>query len=367
MRRLRICYLGWGDHVHLERWAGYFANGAADVHVISFSGTGSYPSGVVQHRLGLKDRGDRWKRLKLRWLLSRIRPDIVHVHYAGFARYLDGVWDGPTVVTLWGSDIYRLSELPPSQATRVLSAIASADCVTCDSADLKRSVEQLCPGLEGRVHEIQWGVDTGHFIRRAADGEFSRELGINRRPVVLSPRNFTPLYNLEQIVEAFAAVCEALPNAILVLKNYRGDEQYKARVLGRARALGLDDHIRVVESIEYDRMPELYSLATVSVSVPSSDATPMSLLEAMACGVVPVCSDLPSIREWIDDGRNGYLVQAGDAVTLAERIARLLTDRVTTDAMAARNRRIVEERASQRVHMAAMMKLYEGLAARGGH
>jgi len=43
------------------------------------------------------------------------------------------------------------------------------------------------------------------------------------------------------------------------------------------------------------------------VSVPESDATSISLLEAMAFGCVPVVSDLPANREWIQNGVNGII------------------------------------------------------------
>ena len=106
---MKICFVGWGDHVHLERWAGYFANQGLEVSVISMSGPGDYPKGVSQYLLGLAQRGPRWKVLKLRYLLWKIKPDVVHVHWAHFANLLAKAWSGPLVVTAWGSDILRLS------------------------------------------------------------------------------------------------------------------------------------------------------------------------------------------------------------------------------------------------------------------
>jgi glycosyltransferase involved in cell wall biosynthesis len=357
---LRICFLGWGHHVHFERWAGHFFRDF-EVHVISVSDLGHYPPGVRQHRLGLSGRGPFWKKLRLRWLLRRICPDIVHVHYASFATLLHGVWSGPTVVTAWGSDIYRLGELPRQQTEEILTALGRADCVTCDSSDLREAIIGRCTGLRDRIHEVQWGVDTDHFVRRGDDSALRREFGVGQGPVVLSPRNFTPLYNLDTIVEAFARVVRAVPEATLILKNYGGDEGYKARVMGLVEQLRLDDHVRLIETIDYARMPELYSLATVAVSIPSSDATPMSLLEAMACGVAPVCSDLPSLREWIEDGTNGCLVPCKDAVAVAEGIEKLLTNPDEARRMALFNRSLVEQRASQAVHMDRMRQLYKGL------
>jgi glycosyltransferase involved in cell wall biosynthesis len=53
----------------------------------------------------------------------------------------------------------------------------------------------------------------------------------------------------------------------------------------------------------------LYSKAKIWVSIPESDATSISLLEAMACGCIPIVSDLPANREWIKSGVNGIVVK----------------------------------------------------------
>ena len=100
-----------------------------------------------------------------------------------------------------------------------------------------------------------------------------------------------------------------------------------------AQVRNLIDLAGVTAAVEYvDELPddraiaELYRRAAVAVSVPSSDGTPQSVLEAMACGAVPVLSDLPSLREWVDDGREAFLVPAGDSAAVASAISRLLTE-----------------------------------------
>jgi glycosyltransferase involved in cell wall biosynthesis len=358
---LNICFLGWGDHVHVERWAGYFARRGHHVSVISVSGKGNYPANVTQFVLGLRSRGLRWKRLRLAYLLWRVKPDVVHVHWAHFASLVTGRWNGPMIVTAWGSDLYRSQEFSAEDSSRLTEALRAAAIITCDSEDLAERI-RLLTGNKNGVAVIQWGVDTDVFYPAEPDPEFQRAWAEHGQPVVLSIRNFTPLYNLETIVEAFALVLRQVPEAILLMKKYNSHEGYVQAIQARIAKLGIEHAVRIVEQVAYERMPDLYRMARVTVSVPPTDATPMSLLEAMACGSVPIFTDLPSLREWIRDGHNGYLVAPDNANKLAECILRMLRSPQLAREFAERNCEIVRTRASQAISMDRMERIYRELA-----
>src|SRR6185436_313494 len=99
-------------------------------------------------------------------------------------------------------------------------------------------------------------------------------------------------------------VVAQVPNAMLLMKNYKGEGLYTQLIKKHIDALGLSESVRIVYDMPYERMRELYRMSTVTVSVPFSDATSMSVLEAMSCGSAPIVSDLPSLREWVQDGWN---------------------------------------------------------------
>lgn len=364
MRRaapLRICYLGWGDHVHLERWAGWFARAGRTVDVVSLSGEGSYPEGVTQHLLNPAGRGEWFSRLSLGWLLARRRPQLVHVHWAHFATLAAAVWKGPLVVTAWGSDIYRRDKFSDQEWQALGAALRRAQCVTCDSDDLAAQLRKEFDLPAQRVHVIQWGVDTRSFCPGEPSRQFVESLGLKGKRVVFSARNFTPLYNQESIVRAFAMLAADYPDLVLVMKRYGGDADYYAAIRALVTELGLDARVRFCESVPYERMPDFYRGAAVTVSVPFSDATPMALLEAMACGSVPVVSDLPSLREWVRDGENGRLVAADDVAALAGAIAQALDDAPLRRRAIDANLRFVKESASQDAHMRRMEGLLRAL------
>lgn len=358
---LRLFFAGWADHVHLERWAGYFARTGNEVGVFSFSDTGRYPESVIQSRIAFRDRGIFWRRLHLRWLLARFRPQIVHVHWAAFAHYFLGLWDGPLVITAWGSDVYRLDEQSPAARQQACAAFERADAITCDSEDLATAIGRLVPSCASRIAVIQWGVDTDLFSPTVDYSLLAKELKIEDRPVIFSARNFMPNYNHDVILHAFVLVKKAIPDAVLIMKNYNGKLDYLGAMRGLINELELEDSVRIIESIPYEQMPQLYALSQVTVSIPSSDATPMALLEAMACGSVPVFSDLPSLREWITSGSNGVLVNSSDVVCLSNSIINTIRNQELSKTIAATNRDLVESRGSQRFWMEKADQIYRML------
>jgi glycosyltransferase involved in cell wall biosynthesis len=356
MKPLRLAFFGWGQHVHVERWAGYFASAGHEVAVLSLNGRGSYPSSVRQYVLHCARSRPALADAELRLLLWRLRPDLVHVHWAQFAVPVVRVWGGALAVTAWGSDIYRRAEFSTEQWSSMCAAIRRADFITCDSEDLARVLVDQCGVATSAVNVVHWGVDTQVFAPGGSD--LATELGIADRRVVLSVRNFTPLYNQETVVDAFALAKKEVPSAFLLMKSYGGDPAYERKIRARIAARGLENDYRIVESIPYSAMPDLYRASHVSVSVPFSDATPVSLFEAMACGSFPIASRLPSLEEWIRNGENGFLVSPTDTEALARMLVRGLTDDAFRAKAIRSNRELVIARASQAMHMRRCECLY---------
>ena len=355
---MKICFTG-PKNLHTERWVTYFARQGHEVHLVIDEPV-DY-EGVIVHSLGLRQQKSlsyfvkKWFGLKK--VLHAIKPDILHTHYLtgeGYVSSLTGFH--PYVVTIWGNDIYLRPHVGRDERWFTQFVLKRADLITADSQDQIDAAVRLGadPG-KGRV--VQWGVDLKTF-RPEAVSDVRERLGFGDAPVVISQRKFDPLYNIDVVIAAFGDVLDVLPNARLILT---GSGQYEPDIRDLVRRSGLDASVHFTGYLPYNDLPLYLVAADISVSVPSSDGTAMTLLEAMACGVPLIVSDLPSNREWIQDGVNGFIVAVRDKEGLAQRMVQLLQSPPLRACFRQANLAQVRLRADHEVYMRYMETLYQNL------
>jgi glycosyltransferase involved in cell wall biosynthesis len=115
-----------------------------------------------------------------------------------------------------------------------------------------------------------------------------------------------------------------------------------------------------------DDMPEVLGQSAIACLPTYSEGLPKSLVEAAACGLPVVTTDIPGCRAVVSDGENGFLVPPRDARSLAAALRRLLVDPALRDRAGAAGRlRAVKEFSLARV-VDAHLKVYAELASRPG-
>jgi glycosyltransferase involved in cell wall biosynthesis len=120
-----------------------------------------------------------------------------------------------------------------------------------------------------------------------------------------------------------------------------------------------------VGDVDHQRMPALLRDHHLYVSTSLSDTTSVSLLEAMACGLFPIVSDIPANREWIEDGVNGCLVPVQQPMKLAMTIIDAWKDPSFRDRAVHANFELVRDKAEWNANMRAVRELFERLAGPG--
>lgn len=363
---MRIAYLSIGGHIHTERWLSYFVEKGHDVHLLTVQPAPIDGVRVHDIRTGLPFKPLHYAVAlgKVKRILRDIEPDLLHTHFlTGYGYW--GAFSGfrPFIMTVWGDDVYltpHQSFLKGWLARRVLTR---ADLVTGDSRDILDHAVLM--GADPDVcHVVLWGVDLTSF-RPEAPTDVRERLGIPEdAPVVLSIRSFTqPYYNIDVIVGTIPAVHAARPDAHYIFAGNEGDDDAFRELAG---SLGIDERAHFVGRIPHEELPAYMVASDVFVSVPSVDATAVSLLEAMACGSAVIVSGLASSLEWVEDGRSGVVVPAEDGQALTDAILRVAGSPELRSQLGAAASATIRERADHLKHMARMEELSAELVADRG-
>ncbi|MCK5328564.1 MAG: glycosyltransferase family 4 protein, partial [Candidatus Latescibacteria bacterium] len=359
-RKIRICFAAtWTHSPHMQAWINYFIrNEKYDVHIITHSK--EKVEGAKTYHLVA------WSKLKFisgplqtRWLLRRMRPDILHADsltpygfYAALSR------SHPMVVSCRGSDV-----LINPQRSRILACITKfvvkrADLIYAVGDHLSRRLISLGAD-EAKVTTITIGIDLDKFHPDAdKKGEIRKRLGWIENPLVVSTRNFESIYNLDLLIRAMPFVIKENSSVRFIMAGRGTQENY---LKGLVDELGMNEYVKFMGYIEQNELPKTLAGADIYVSTSLSDGISVSLLEGMACGCFPVVTDIPANRSWIQDGENGFLVPTDDPKFLADRISSAINSKALMEGARKKNSEQVKQRAAWEEIMRNIEKKYRSL------
>jgi L-malate glycosyltransferase len=335
---LRVLVAGWLNSPHVAAWAELVASAGHDVHVAGRMAPGwpeiepPFPSHRLPTRSPPPLRGFALSRA-LGQVARAVRPDLVHAHYLpeyGWMAAREQL--RPLICSAWGSDVLAVSGI---NRPRSRLALRKASLVFVDSEHLGQETRALAEG-DIHVEVVRWGLDLTAFS--PADRTRARAaLGLRLDgELVASVRGLKRVYNPELLFEAFARIRSRRPDARLLLKHPLSETP--ASVAAAVERLGLGDAVSVLGNIPAERLPDVYRAADVVVSLASSDSSPRSVWEALACARPVVVSDLPWARDELADGR--ALLVPLDAVAVADAIDRILGDSAVAAQLGAAGREL---------------------------
>lgn len=286
--------------------------------------------------------------------------DLVHAHFlvplGAIAAAVSG--SKPLFISLHGSDVY-LAERSKVVRQAARFAIERASAIVPCSEDLGRRVIEL--GADpGKVHVVPYGADPAIFGRPpdpAKREAIRRAAGAGDRPLVLFLGNLFPKKGVTHLIDAAVHVRAKVPDAQIVIA---GEGPLRASLEAQAASLGLaESTVRFMGRIEWSTVPDWYAASDVFV-VPSVidaagnvDGLPNVVLEAMACELPVVASDVAGIPQVIRDRDTGRLVKPGDPEALGGAIVEMLVDRPFAKSCGVRARAFIRteltwERAAER-------------------
>lgn len=259
----------------------------------------------------------------------------------------------PYLVTVHGTDLRIALEKKGIFKKMFFYICKRASHIHCVSKFQK--IELLRMGLpEEKISVFPMGVNID-FIKYG----MKRESDLQKNNfTILSNRNLVPIYNVSLFIRSIPIIIKEFPNVKFVIA---GEGPEREKLEKEVDNLNLRSSVKFIGRILHKEMPELLTTSDIYVSTSLYDGTSVSLLEAMASGCFPVVSDIPSNREWIEDGKNGFLFPVDDENTLAKKILQAIHDNELRKKARKLNYFLIQERTLWPVCIYKTKQIYEAM------
>lgn len=305
-------------------------------------------------------------------MIRRERPDVVHTHTAkaGFVgRIAAWLARTPVIVHTFHGHVFSGYFGPKKTNLYLLLERACARLSTriiTLSETLKRELTDVYSIAQfDRIEIIELGFDLDRLAADEPGDEQSRtfrayyEIPQDARLVGIVGR-LVPIKNHELFLQAAQQVADHLPDAMFIVV---GDGERREALSALTRQLGIADRVRFTGWLT-DVRPVYKALDTLVLSS-DNEGLPVSLIEAMAAGVLVVSTAVGGVSDLLENGRLGAIVPPHDVHQMAEAIIRTLTDPATTQ-IAVRAQSAVLERYTIERSAARTGELYRRLLNQRG-
>jgi glycosyltransferase involved in cell wall biosynthesis len=307
--------------------------------------------------------------LRLARILREVRPDIVHTHTAKagavgrFAALVAGRPRPVVVHTFHGHVLRGYFGAAGSRMFRAIERILAlaSDRLVAVSPEVRDELVGLGVAPASKFEVIRLGIDLEPRVRFDGDPlEVRRRLGIPTEAFLVGWfGRMTAVKRTDDLVRVLVALRRHGVDAALLLV---GDGDDRPRLEQLAHELGVARSCLFL-GYQEDVAP-FYAISDAVVLTSANEGTPVTIIEALAAGRPVVVTAVGGVADVVEDGVTGYLVGAGDADAMADRLARLAADPSLAAALGAEGRRRVTERYAVSRLVDDVDRLYRSLLSR---
>lgn len=271
------------------------------------------------------------------------KPDLIHAHFSypdGFGMIgLAKKWNIPLVISALGTIERKVAYEGSYTSRQIIKAMNFADKVLSVSEDLKLHIVNL--GInENKVIVVPNGVDTEKF--KPAGKENARKL-LNLpldKNIILFVGALRSIKGVDYLIEAAKNFVDSNTELYLVGR----DDGLKKSLKKMAQDFKITDFIKFIGPVNHEDIPLWISASDILVLPSLSEGRPNVVLEALACEVPVVATDVGGIPELIINGETGYLVPAKNPLELSEKVNKLLGDENQREKMGKFGRKSIIQR-----------------------
>ncbi len=264
-------------------------------------------------------------------VVEREQLDILHVHYAiphaavAFMAKKILASRGkniPVITTLHGTDITLVGKNAAFSPV-VEFSINNSDGVTAVSEHLKKETQEKF-GIKKEIKVIYNFIDFDRF-RKVDKDHFKQAIAPNGEKIVAHVSNFRKVKRVDDVMRIFNEIYKSVPSRLLLIGD--GPERNKLETF----CTELECHEAVRFLGKQDAVEELLAISDLFLIPSENESFGLAALEAMACEVPVISSNVGGLPEVIQHGVNGFLENVGDIQAMAKHGINLLSNETLLD------------------------------------
>lgn len=326
---MRILLLAAGNDIHSVRWANQLFMNGNEVHLCYLKNhkpsTDKFNCNVILHELRVSSPlGYYFNMFQLKKIVNKINPDILNVHYAsGYGTLARLVNFHPYLLSVYGSDVYDFPYNNRINMHIIKKNLISADGIASTSAVMAKQVTRLINVVIPDSNITPFGVDVTKFrnIKNIRD---------NQNLIIGSIKKLAPKYGMRYGILAIDYLVNNLfpeNNIKIPLKYYiYGEGKEKEELEKLIFEKKMMNIIEFKGRIPNSEVPKALNELDIFLgnSILDSESFGVAIVEAMACEVPVIVTNVDGFKEVVDHGSAGIMVKRKDYVEMANRIMELI-------------------------------------------
>lgn len=284
-------------------------------------------------------------------LIRKIKPDIVHAHYASSYGLLGAFGRiHPFIISVWGTDVYIFPKLSSLHKNILKYSLSRADLITSTSFKMAEETKKYTDKF---IKVIPFGIVTDRMKKST-----SRSIFQGKNIVIGTIKNLEHKYGHKYLFQAFAILLKKYPDVNLKLLII-GSGSMKNELDHYSKELSINDNIVFTGAIPHSLISEYHNMMDIEVYLSDYESFGVSVVEASACEKPVVVSDVGGLPEVVISGQTGFVVPAGDIYSAVEALEILILDEELRVQFGKAGRKKIMELYNWNDNLNEMIKLYE--------
>lgn len=340
---MKICFISGASVIHTVRWVNAMARRGHDVSLITQhkEDLNSFKKSIDIYELPIKHNLGYYLNYPIaKYYINKIKPDIINTHYAsGYGTLSRLINFKPTLLSVWGSDVYSFPYQGKIKRKVLEKNLKSATEIASTSYAMKEQTKKFVSNKN--INITPFGIDLEKFSK-------SKSLRKSNAFNIGIVKKLESIYGIEYLIRGFKKLLDKVKeldfdlNKRLKLTIVGGGSQ-KDYLIDLTKKLGIEKLTEFIGVIPYEEVPSYLNRFDIFCAPSIKESFGVAIIEASACELPVIVSDVGGLPEVVDDGKTGYVIPPKDSKAIANKLYELVFDEAKRKSMGENGRKKVKE------------------------